>query len=81
MPRRLVLVVIVFYALHQDLWFWRTATPLVFGIMPIGLFYHAAYTLAVSLLVWVLIRAAWPAHLEHEGQPSAPVPDPASRAE
>ena len=32
--------------------------------MPIGLFYHAVYTLAVSLLVWGLIRVAWPSRLE-----------------
>ena len=29
------------YALHQDIWFWRTAHPLVFGFLPVGLAYHA----------------------------------------
>jgi Protein of unknown function (DUF3311) len=53
------------YALHQDFWFWREARPLVFGFMPIGLFYHAAYTLAVSALMGLLVRRHWPAHLEH----------------
>ena len=53
------------YALHQDFWFWREARPLVFGFMPIGLFYHAAYTLAISVLMWLLVRRHWPAHLEH----------------
>jgi uncharacterized protein DUF3311 len=53
------------YALHQDFWFWREARPLVFGFMPIGLFYHAAYTLAVSALMGMLVRRHWPAHLEH----------------
>jgi hypothetical protein len=62
----LALLVAVFYGLHQDIWFWREARPLVFGVLPIGLFYHAAYTLCVSGLVWILIRAAWPVHLEHE---------------
>ena len=52
------------YALHQDFWFWREARPLVFGFLPIGLFYHAAYTLAVSALMWVLVRRHWPAHLD-----------------
>jgi hypothetical protein len=52
------------YALHQDFWFWREARPLVFGFLPIGLSYHAAYTLAVSALMWVLVRRHWPAHLE-----------------
>jgi hypothetical protein len=40
------LLVAAIYALHQDVWFWRVARPLVFGFLPIGLAYHAAYTLA-----------------------------------
>jgi hypothetical protein len=59
------LMAAAFYALHQDFWFWREARPLVFGFMPIGLFYHAAYTLAVSALMGMLVRRHWPAHLEH----------------
>jgi len=52
------------YALHQDFWFWRDARPLVFGFLPIGLFYHAAYTVAISALMAVLVRTRWPSHLE-----------------
>lgn len=59
------LLIAVMYALHQDIWFWRTPS-VVFGILPIGLFYHAAYTLATSLLLWLLIRLIWPSHLEGE---------------
>jgi hypothetical protein len=58
------LIAAALYALHQDLWFWRAARPLVFGVLPIGLFYHVAYTLATSLLLWVLVRAHWPTHLD-----------------
>jgi hypothetical protein len=57
-------MVAALYALHQDFWFWRVARPLVFGFLPIGLFYHAAYTLAIALLMWGLVRTHWPAHLE-----------------
>ena len=32
--------------LHQDVWLWRSARPLVFGFLPIGLFYHACYAVA-----------------------------------
>jgi hypothetical protein len=52
------------YALHQDFWFWRRARPLVFGFLPIGLFYHAAYTVASSVFMWYLVRRHWPSHLE-----------------
>jgi len=58
------LVVAVLYALHQDVWFWREARPLVFGVLPIGLFYHAAYTVAVSLALSWIVRRYWPAHLD-----------------
>jgi hypothetical protein len=58
------LLIVVLYALHQDIWFWRQARPLVFGFMPIGLFYHAAYTLATALAMTVLVRLLWPVSLD-----------------
>jgi hypothetical protein len=58
------LVIVLIYALHQDLWFWRSARPLVFGFLPIGLAYHAAYTIAISALMLYLVRHQWPHHLE-----------------
>jgi len=58
------LVIAFVYALHQDVWLWRSARPLVFGFLPVGLAYHAAYTIGISLLMIVLVRARWPTHLE-----------------
>jgi hypothetical protein len=58
------LVLLAFFALHQDIWFWRSAEPLVFGVLPVGLAWHAGYTLAVSVVMAILVRRAWPAHLE-----------------
>lgn len=63
------LLLLAFFALHQDTWFWRASGPLVFGVLPIGLAYHAAYTLAVSAIMAVLVRWYWPSHLEGPGQP------------
>ncbi len=62
----LVLVVIAIYVLHQDFWFWRTARPLIFGFLPIGLFYHALFSVAASGVMWLLVKYAWPSHLEQE---------------
>ncbi len=59
----------VLYVLHQDIWFWRDARPLVFGFLPIGLFYHAAYTALISIVLAWLVRAHWPAHLEDDAGP------------
>mgnify|MGYP003579734822 CR=1 FL=1 len=62
----LVLAVAALYVLHQDIWFWRTARPLVFGVLPLGLFYHGCFSVAASLLMWALVKFAWPGHLEEE---------------
>lgn len=62
----LVAAVVVLYALHQDFWNWRTAYPLVFGFVPIGLFYQACFSVASALLMWLLVSQAWPQHLEDE---------------
>ena len=62
----LVLAVVVLYVLHQDIWFWRTARPLVFGFLPIGLAYHAVFSVAAALVLWLLVTHAWPSHLEDE---------------
>ena len=62
----LVLIVASLYVLHQDIWFWRTAQPLVLGFIPIGLFYHACFAVASALVMWLLVKNAWPTHLEQE---------------
>ena len=64
------------YLLHQDVWFWHAARPLVFGFLPVGLFYHAVYSLVVAVLMWVLVRFAWPAHLEADADSAGTVSDP-----
>ena len=61
----LVVAVVVLYLLHQDFWFWRSSR-LVFGFIPIGLFYHACFSVAAALLMWLLVTFAWPSHLERE---------------
>jgi len=60
-----VAIVAALYVLHQDVWFWRAARPLVFGFLPIGLFYHAAFTVVTAAALWAVVALAWPAHLEH----------------
>jgi len=81
MKRALLLIVVgALYVLHQDFWFWRLARPLVFGFIPIGLFYHACYAVVTALVMWMLVKHAWPSHLEEgEGDgASERVGDPSS---
>jgi hypothetical protein len=59
-----VATVVAIYALHQDFWFWRRALPLVFGVLPVGLFYHVTYMLGSALLFWALVTWFWPSHLD-----------------
>ena len=68
MSSRILWAVVIFalYALHQDVWFWRTAEPLVFGFLPVGLAYHGTYCVAAAILMWALTKYAWPGHLEQD---------------
>jgi hypothetical protein len=59
----LVLVAAAMAAVHQDFWLWNDGT-LVFGFLPVGLAYHAAYSLLAVAVMALLVRWAWPAHLE-----------------
>jgi len=65
----LALAVLAVYALHQDFWLWSSARPLVFGFVPIGLFYHAAYSVLAALLMWLLVTHAWPSQMEQDAEP------------
>jgi hypothetical protein len=60
----LAVLVAALYLLHQDIWFWRSTRPLIFGILPIGLAYHVLYSIVAAGLMWLLVRYAWPSHLE-----------------
>jgi hypothetical protein len=78
-----VAVAVIFVAmivLHQDTWNWKDAT-LVFGFLPMGLAYHAGYSLLSALVLAGLVRFAWPAHLEDAvpvaDSPVAPPAEPA----
>ncbi|WCJ59979.1 DUF3311 domain-containing protein [Fontisphaera persica] len=55
---------VVVYLLHQDFWNWRKIEPLIFGFLPIGLAYHAGYSILASITMAVLVKFAWPAELD-----------------
>lgn len=46
------LLVILLAIFHQDFWLWNDVR-LVFGFMPVGLAYHALYSVAAAL-IWAL---------------------------
>ncbi len=64
MKKATVLIVfIILMVLHQDFWNWDNS-DLVFGIMPVGLAYHAAYSIVVAIFWALVIRFAWPKDIE-----------------
>jgi len=58
-------LVVVVYVFHQHFWIWTKAEPLVFGFLPVGLAYHAAYSVLAAITMAVLVKFAWPSHLEN----------------
>ena len=73
----LTVLILIIYILHQDFWNWTKTEPLVFGFLPIGLAYHAGYSILAAVLMAFLVKVAWPKHLEEvqskeSGQKSEP---------
>ena len=50
--------------LHQDVWNWSRAEPLLMGFLPVGLAYHAAYTIVCSVVMFLFVKFLWPVELE-----------------
>ncbi len=49
--------------IHQDFWFWDNDF-LMFGFLPVGLAYQAAYSVSAACLWAWAIKYVWPAHVE-----------------
>ncbi len=69
-------LLLVLFLVHQDFWLWDDST-LLLGFLPLGLAYHAAFCVATSLLMYLLVLYCWPHEAEAfaEGEPNAG-PDP-----
>ncbi len=58
-----LIVFVVLAILHQDFWNWDNKN-LVFGFMPVGLAYHALYSLVAASFWAIVMKVAWPTELE-----------------
>jgi hypothetical protein len=54
----LYLALVALYLLHNDLWLWNDGR-LIAGL-PVGLLYHVLFCLAVTVVMLLLVRFAWP---------------------
>jgi hypothetical protein len=73
----------VLAVLHHDFWWWDDRT-LVLGVLPIGLAYHMAFSVAAGLLWWFASYHAWPHDIEEfaaGGAKPAADPQPAGNGE
>lgn len=57
------LLFLLLFLYHQDFWWWNNS-ELIFGFLPVGLAYHAAFSVACAFLGWGAIKYAWPHELE-----------------
>lgn len=69
----LFILTLVLIVIHQDFWNWASTDPRWLGFLPIGLWYHALFCVAASILLWLFVRVAWPTHLE-EAEHLPPLP-------
>ncbi len=58
-----LLIFVALAVLHQAAWNWSSSN-LVFGFMPVGLAYHALYSITAALFWGIVIKFAWPDDLE-----------------
>ncbi|MEO1497326.1 MAG: DUF3311 domain-containing protein [Planctomycetota bacterium] len=56
-------LVLLLLIVHQDFWWWTDDT-LVFGFLPIGLFFHACISIAASVTWFLATRHCWPSDSE-----------------
>lgn len=64
-PAALVAIIgfIILFILHQDFWNWNDTT-LVFGFVPIGLAYHAGFSIVAAIFWFLVSKFAWPHGVE-----------------
>ena len=66
MKKPVILSILVFAALfilHHDFWNWGN-TEMIFGFLPIGLAYHAGYSIVAGIFWHLVCRFAWPDSIE-----------------
>ena len=60
--RALYGALVLAFGMHNDFWIWNNSTSIL-GL-PIGLAYHVGFCLAMSILMALLVKYAWPHHLQ-----------------
>jgi hypothetical protein len=62
----LTLAAVAVLVLRHDYWFWNTPYPLLFGFLPVGLWWQGLVSILAAVLMALVVRFAWPQELEDE---------------
>ena len=62
----LALLAVGVIVLRHDYWNWDTPYPLLFGFLPVGLWWQGVVSILAAILMALMVRFAWPAELEDE---------------
>ena len=60
----LALAALALLVMRHDYWNWDTPYPLLFGSLPVALWWQALVSLSACALMWLMVRLAWPHELE-----------------
>ncbi len=59
-------VALIVIICRHDYWNWDTPYPLLFGFLPVGLWWQGLVSLLAVGMMWLMVRFAWPGELENE---------------
>jgi hypothetical protein len=62
----LTLAAVAVLVLRHDYWFWDTPYPLLFGFLPVGLWWQGLVSILAAGLMALMVCFAWPQELEDE---------------
>ena len=62
----LALAAVVGLILRHDYWNWDTPYPLLFGFLPVGLWWQGLVSILAAVLMALMVRFAWPQELEDD---------------
>jgi hypothetical protein len=62
----LALAAVGVWVLRHDYWNWDTPYPLLFGFLPVGLWWQGLVSILAAVLMWMMVRFAWPGEVEEE---------------
>ena len=62
----LILAAVIVLVMRHDYWNWDTPYPLLFGFLPVGLWWQGLVSILAAILMALMVRFAWPQELEDD---------------